>query len=547
MAVRARPRPGTPVKPTTSRPAPPWLLPLSAVVLHLLLCLISLDPGPFQGGDNGSYVALARGLLEQGRYVDYWDPAMPPHTQYPPVFPVILAAGLAMGLSVWVGVKLLCIALSAAAVGVSALWLRRVLPPVQATVAALVVAVAPGALMIAANVLSDVPFWTFTMLTLWAYARAEGEVGRRRWEVLGAAAAIAALFTRSAGLPLIVAIVVWLVMRRRWRALAILAAPLAPLMIAWAMHTGSAGGYASHLLWKDPYVHARGTIGPLDLLARIADNVRLYAVMHLPTLLYGRSGNETAALVPLSVALLLLAVAGWARRVRRPGIPELFVPLYLGLLLIWPAGWSGDRLLLPLLPLLLAYAARTAALGARWGRWLPLAGAAVLLLPVLPGITLMMRLGILCRDQYGAHNPAPCRPPEWSELLASGNRIRGRLPEGSVVLHRKPTLFFVTSGYRSRVYPASDDPQQLLRAAREAGARYVLIDQTADLSPFLHRAVNARKHLFCVLEEVSSPNAVLVRIEPDAPPLPADWGADLLRTCPPGAATAPPPATGSTP
>jgi hypothetical protein len=43
--------------------------------------------------------------------------------------------------------------------------------------------------------------------------------------------------------------------------------------------------------------------------------------------------------------------------VRRARVADVFLPLYLGLIFIWPAVWSGERLLLPALPLLLFYAA----------------------------------------------------------------------------------------------------------------------------------------------------------------------------------------------
>jgi 4-amino-4-deoxy-L-arabinose transferase-like glycosyltransferase len=510
---------------------------LAVAALHLLFCALAFDPGAYPGGDNGTYVSLARGLLERGVYVDYWDPAMAPHTMYPPVFPLLLAAGMWMGLSVWVGVKTLCLVLSAAAAGFAFLWLRRILSPRAAIAAGVIMAVAPGALALANQVLSDVPFWTWAMLTLWALARADEEPASRRWEVIGTVGVVLGFFTRSAGLPLVVAVGAWIVLHRRWRALGILAGTLGPLAIAWTLRNRAVGGtsvYAREFWWINPYVPSLGTIGPKHMVLRIADNLWRYASQHVPELLFGRIFTEAPWVVVPSIALVALAVAGWAGRVRRPTVAELFVPLYIGLLLIWPATWGGSRFVLPLMPLLLGYAGlalRDVSVRMKVSLLAPLA-AGLLLLLELPGVATQARLGAECRADYARGVVAPCLPPEWSDLLSVGRVLRGRLPEGSVVIHRKPTLFFAVSGYRSRMYPKSASADTFFALVREAHASYLVLDQIQDMAPYLHAVVTRNKERFCIVPQVSLPQAVVARIVENAPPLPARFGPDDYRTCP---------------
>ena len=109
----------------------------SILLLHLLLALLAFDPTPFTGGDNAGYIALARSLLEHGAYVDLYDPATPPHTQYPPVFPAVLAVALAAGITPWVGLKLLVVGFSLVAFGFTFLGLRRHCWPCTAPLVAL--------------------------------------------------------------------------------------------------------------------------------------------------------------------------------------------------------------------------------------------------------------------------------------------------------------------------------------------------------------------------------------------------------------------------
>ncbi|HEX6039867.1 hypothetical protein, partial [Longimicrobium sp.] len=70
-----------------SAPAAPWTarirpahVALALAALHLALALLSIDPSPHGGGDNASYLALARSLREHGTYQELWDPAARPHT-----------------------------------------------------------------------------------------------------------------------------------------------------------------------------------------------------------------------------------------------------------------------------------------------------------------------------------------------------------------------------------------------------------------------------------------------------------------------------------
>ena len=102
------------------------MIALGLAVLHLVMALAAFNPAPHVGGDNGAYVSLARSLLERGQYLELWDPSMRPHTQYPPVFPGILALAMAVGLKPWVGLKLVVVAFSVGAVALSYLWMRRV-------------------------------------------------------------------------------------------------------------------------------------------------------------------------------------------------------------------------------------------------------------------------------------------------------------------------------------------------------------------------------------------------------------------------------------
>jgi 4-amino-4-deoxy-L-arabinose transferase-like glycosyltransferase len=502
-------------------------------LLHLALAACALEPAPYVGGDNAAYVALAESLVKWGSYVDLWDPALRPHTQYPPVFPLLLAAAMKVGISGWIGFKLITVACSGLAVAASYLWMRRTTTPGIALGAGALLAILPGPLEIAHHVLSDTPFWALALLALWAAA--DRVDGRMRWALWAALFTATAYMTRSAGLPLVVALAATFALRRRGRELAILAAVAGIPALLWWLRGRSlgAGGYTAQLLTVNPYQPELGTIDAAGWVSRIGENVAHYMDRHLPLML-GEAGTAGRA---LAFVLVLLALAGWALRVRRAGAAELFLPLYVGLLLIWPATWSGERFLLPILPLLLVYAAevvRDAASKARLAPgWAALAFAAPLALVALPATAAELRDGVECSRAYRDGDPLPCLTPTWRDLFSVAMEARGTLPPGSVVLSRKPTLFYILSGYRGRLYATSSDPAAFFGGAREAGAGWVVVDQVPDLAPiYLHPVLLARRDDFCVVPELSLPNAALARIHPGGPPRPADAPANAFRSCP---------------
>jgi hypothetical protein len=537
--ARKAPAPPTPVR-APERPslvarcarARPSRVALAIAALHLFMALVAFNPAPHVGGDNAAYLSLARSLVERHAYVSLWDPALPAHTQYPPVWPAIVALFWMIGIRGLVAMKFIVLAFSVAAVALSYLWLRRATTPGIALAVGLLLAVSPGVVELSHWELSDVPAWAFTMLALWASTHLAGTRERELhgdeprhglWLGVMVAGAVLGNFTRSAGLPLVVAALAWLALRRRWRDLAVLAAVFFPLAFLWWLRAKVNGGpgYLGYLWAVDPYQPHLGTVGVGGMLERVGMNAARYANMHLPVLLTWNGIHRWW----LSVPLVGLAVAGWARRLERPGLAELWIPPMVGLLLLWPATWSGERFALPLVPLLLVYAAealRDAAGRLRWPaapRVVPLAAGAMLFLLAVRGIGRVSQVGLDCTGAYRDGDPFPCMAPEFHDFFALALKARGALPRGATVLSRKASLFFVYSGYRGRTYPLSDNPDTLYAAAREIGSRYVVLDAISGLSAiYLHPILMARRDDFCVLRDLYLPDAALLHMEPGRPP-----------------------------
>jgi hypothetical protein len=549
MPRRARPRSRVPVAgsaaPPPAREAPdsglqrlhrrtvrvvrrrPAAIALGLVALHVALALATFEPRPHTGGDNAAYITLARSLLEHGTYSELWDPAAPPHTKYPPVFPAVLAVALALGLAPWVQLKFVVLSFSAAAVALSFLWLRSRRRSMMAIGAGLLLAVAPGVLREGRWILSDVPFWAFTMAALWSFDRLRPGDWKRF--APGAAAVLLAYFTRSAGLPLVLAALGWLAWRRLWPQFGALAALVGiPALLWWLrsrLYSGSAA-YVAEFWLIDPYLPALGTVGAVDLLLRVLENAQNYATTHLPVLLMGGTGLWPGI---LGAALCALALFGWVLRLRQPRTAELFLPLYIGLIFLWPAVWSGERFLLPVLPALLYYAAEgvvrvAGRLRPRYTAHAAVAAAALLLALALPGLAAAARVGFECTARYRAGERYPCLGGEaWEDFFAVAELSGRVLPEGAVVMNRKPRLLHVLSGgVKSVNYPLSADPAAFFATADSTGARYVIFDRLDAVSEYYLRPVlMTRPGAFCLMRIFPATSTALFGLVPGGAAAPA--------------------------
>ena len=534
------------------------------------------DPAPHAGGDNAGYVALADALLDGDGYVEPWDPARPPHTKYPPVFAATLAVAMALGASTWAGLKWVPLLFAIAALAGTWWWVARRRDPFWAAAVTLLTGCSAAFVYHARLLLSDVPFLAFTVgvLALMEGARRRGtgvdgspgpdgstEVrtsvdgespasaaeGLTRPGIVAVAGAVVlaglAVLTRSAGAPLAVALLGVLAWQRRWKLAAASGVALAVPTLAWWLRgrgIEAEGAYLREFWMVNPYRPELGEIGWTGLIPRAVENAFGYVGTHLPTALAGPSSLGSI----LGFAFVALAVVGWIRAVRSaPGVAEAFVPMYLALILVWPAVWSGDRFVLPLLPVLLLYAGEGVAAAAARLREAAIAPAlaaatAVLLLAQGSSVLSASDRAAACRGAVRAGGPWACAGQGMVQFTEAARWAGVNLPEGSVVLTRKPRIWYAMSGVPTRTYPFVSDVEVLLEDAREAGASYVVLDRVGAQAQLLAAAIGSRLSAFCSVASFGSgdgPRTELLGILPEAErlPLPAA-GRVAIGACPDG-------------
>jgi len=521
---------------------------LALAGLHSVLGLLLYDPTLFPGGDNAGYMILGEALASGQGYRDIYLPLGPLHTKYPPLYPLLLAVFTPLGS--FQLLKLTSLALTTLAVWLTYRLADRLVGRGAAVVAAGLLAVSPVLLEYSHYVLSEALFVVLVVTALlWLEPAAQGSTGEDGQRgipsalLLGLAAAGAAFLTRTAGLPLLAAAVLFFALERKPRRFVLATAVASASAGGWWLYqrwASAAQGadisrptYLKEMLLRNPYDPAAGSAGPGDLAVRGIENLWSYVSEILPRALaggWGAAPGGEAVLAALGLTLAGLAFGGWVRRsMSRLGPAELFTVLYVFMLALWPPVWTDQRFLLPLLPLLLAYAASGASelglrlIRGREGARTPAlaTGALAAAVGIGAAITAAARTpdSVRCLAEFRAG--APCDPPEFASFYGAAEWAAVNTSPDAIAVSRKPRIFFWISGRRGDLYPYSTDTRVVLEAMKRIGADYVVVDAiSGTTSRYLIPTLRENLPMFEIVYEDGEPPTFVLSFDPD--PVAAD-------------------------
>lgn len=483
-----------------------WALAGAAVSLALALAL--LDPFLFTGGDNIAYYALARALATGRGYVDLISPGAPSETVYPPGYPLLLVPFYWLG-----GGSLFVLKLSSLVAGAGALWAtwkfareERGAPDWAPPAAVWLVGLAPVFRTYTSYVLSDMAFTAVAMAALVFLQRAEAPAadadrrGAGRAWAAGVLLAVVAFAVRTAGVALLGAALLAAVSRRRWARAGVVLAAVALAVVPWLAWTAQrppeTGGYLEQVRASDRLNPESPPLALAEYPRRALGNLAGYVLRDLPRLFWPEDPIPLAATtfgVLAGIALLAVGAATLARR-RGLAVSDLYVLLSAAMLLVWP--WTGDRFLLPLVPILwivmltgLDTASRFLS-GRSWpAAWATVGLAAVLLIGAARQVPRQWRetRAWLDGDELAGYDPF------YQDYFEAARWIGGQAPD-AVIATRKPTLaWYWSGGQPSVVYPFHGDPERTWAFLRQKGVTHIVMDpMTRDflapaLAPHLDR------------------------------------------------------------
>jgi len=344
---------------------------VAAVALAVAFVAIPNWPvGVFQ--DDGIYVVLGKALAsgEGYRYLNL--PGAPYATHYPPGYPLLLALLWKLSPQFPQNVALFTFA-NAGFLALTAFMAFRFaharlgLPALGAAAVAIAGSVSMPALIFGVFALSEPMFMALVIAVLLVAERAAERASWRDALIAGFAAGALAM-VRTAGVFVVPALALVLVMRRRYVAAVSAVAAAAVFVVPWSVWVSAHGGevapvllgkYGPYNTWLTDAIRAHGLPFVWDVIAR---NARaLYGMSWV--MVTGGPESADALHVPAAVAVATLLAVGAVQLARRAPVTAWYLVAYMALVIIWP--FEPTRFVWALLPLFAAMLALGIAVVAR--------------------------------------------------------------------------------------------------------------------------------------------------------------------------------------
>jgi 4-amino-4-deoxy-L-arabinose transferase-like glycosyltransferase len=440
--------------------------------------LATIREGHAWGDDFSMYIRHAQNIAhgepyaETGYIYNPRNPVVGPRV-YPPGFPLLLAPVVGMfGLDLR-PMKILVLAFFVGSLLVMIPLFRNVLSSSYVAALVLIVGLNPVFWELKDQVISDIPFLFFALLSLHLFTQAaasDASAGRRATlAVLAGVATYAGYATRTLALMVIPCVVAHDLIR--YRRISTNAA------LATAVVVALAG--TQHVVWIRDASYFDQISNPVTAAQQ---NVPAYLRALSDLWENGYSDNVRRIAFLASGALAALGYVSSFRA--RASVVHLFPPLYLTPVMLWPS-YQGMRLLIPVVPFYFCYCL----LGVRWidtaagGRW----AARNAVLGVFLVALLVSYAGRYSTLQFGPL-PEGIAKKESRELFEF---VGTATDPDDVLVFSKPRALALMTGRRVSGAYRPVEPCQLWQYMREIGASYVVTGPDQD--PFNEDAVYLRR------------------------------------------------------
>ena len=496
----------------------------------MVTSLIAFDPILSTNGDNALYIILAMSWSQGKGNSDIFKPGEPANTMVPPGYPLLMAPLVTLFPDQWLPLKWLSTVLFILSVP-TILWMivtrRETL--LMAFGVAVLAAINVNLLIHGSLIMTEIPFMFFSILGLALAQRslrpgANNMSGRDRFLfVLAILALVCAYHIRTIGIVLPAALVIYLVLRKRYRLALMTGLAIVLLLLPWALRNalGKEGaGYLEQFVLRNPYNPELGTITVADLFSRILANLKTYGIDRnaqavfpslSPMLSFPRF---TGGYILLGLGVTAVILTGFIHLVRKSRtLMEIYTALFLGVCLLWPEVWSGLRFVIPIIPLLLYYFLSGLQVVMRlletrlFHRAGQLAGAVVLMIVLFSS----------ARGIAKAEARFPCYPSQWENYFTTARWCKLNTDPHSIFVARKPSLFYLHAQRQVLNYPYTSDTDGIMSFLDEENIDYVLLDGfswTNTTRRYLIPAIEANRDRFQPIYRLKNPNTWVLKLLP---------------------------------
>jgi hypothetical protein len=462
------------------------------------LALATFSFIPFTGGDNFAYFHLSRALVQGKGYTELWNPNLSLHTKYPPLFPILLLP--AAFFNSYLLAKVIVFLCYVFSLFFSYRLFQELNSPKSGDatlIGLLFLALSPVILEYSSWVLSEVPYILVSVLSLYFWSKKKYNTSLFF--------AILAFLTRTAGITLLITVVVFYFLKFREDKKKIIFPLIAFLSVPfWMIYTSlfkdpSHKSYFQQLIYRNPYNPALGNINALDLIIRVIRNIWAMPSKVFPQIFWGELKNLPFC---LSIGIIIFGLAFLGvfgnkifpiKTQKKAGkntsifattnLMNVYSLLYLLTIWTWPIVWSADkRFYLPILPLVAFWVGKGSILALKK---LPENIKTRPLYFVIPGILVVHCIfislassGKIWKDNstWINHGIPPKETTYFQFYINIGKWASGeKVPDNSVFIARKTRAFYHFTKFPASKVPRTQKPQEFKDILERYKVNYIAV------------------------------------------------------------------------
>lgn len=461
-------------------------VPIVFLITWLVLARYTFNPNLDLNGDNFTYYNLATALSQGKGYCDLSQPGAPATSTFPPGYPVLMTPLRAVTDSFlaqkWMnelfyfgGVLLLYL-----------LLLECSLPFSVCVTAAFSALFCPLLWHFSTMMMSEASFFFFTVLVLLALKKTVSASGKWNdelkncWLYVMIVALSLVFHIRTQGIAMVAGVLLCLLIRKRWTAMAASAGGFALLALPWIIRNkiqGLSGNrYLDVIKMSNPWRPEEGAIGLGEVVKRFFDTLRMLVFNAIPSSsvpflkLNADEPEYNVWIYIAGVLILALIIVGFLNLADIKWGAIGYVAATLGVISIFSTP-SGSRYISSITPLLNA----GIFVGLWWFvqrmlriRWKKLRFPAFILLPLL--LT-------SCHSFKYEHQLSNLPLPEaYSDFFKIGEIIKKSAPRDIVVCSRKPAMLYLYSNRPQVCYKFTTDARDLLLDLCDNKVDYIVVE-----------------------------------------------------------------------
>ncbi len=444
---------------------------ISILIVSLVLSILLFDQKFSLGGDDADFIVLAKSLTQgQGmKYINLPNPTI--NTQYPFGFPLILSFVERISASNYTAMKTMVLIFFISTLPLLYLLVKGYAGKSLALLTMTFTGISPFLLDFSHQVMSEIPYLFFSVLALFLLERSQRyrSTWGNYWFVGATLALVFSYYVRTAGISVIAAGVVFLLIKKDYKKALFLAVAALCLALPWIWRNARLGGnsYIYQLLLVNPYHPDLGKLDIGSLFVRIKVNLGIYILQEIPRIILPTFHHLILSLSIFAITAHGLVVSFFRSR----NTFSIYPVFFFGTCLLWPQVWSGMRFVLPAVPFVIVLF---------WFGLIELlcrlkirhAVNHVILVVVFVGLAVSNISAISeLKEQIRTY------PPNWRNYFAAGDWIRNNTPEQSIISCRKECLMYLSSGRKTVGYAWSENTDVVINQMRKDKVDYVVLEQ----------------------------------------------------------------------